>query len=266
MHELIAAIDDSAAAYPVLVAGRLVAQLFGDSLVALHVSDDVAGHTATAAAVDLDVPLRVRHGDAVSEIVAAAREASVQGVVVGSRGVPAARRAIGSTALALIQMLDKPVIVVPPTVHVPPSTRLHRLLVPLDGTGETAAAVQTILGTAVSEPELDVVALHVFEADSIPAFSDHAGHEAEAWRDEFMRRWLPAGHGSVTLETRVGRPADAVRAVIEEVDADFVALSWKQDLAPGRAQVVSTLLADAHVPVVLLPTKVRSEARGRTRV
>ena len=68
MNQLIAAIDDSAAARPVLVAARRVAQLFGDSLFALHVSDDVAGHTASDVATALEIPLRVRHGEAVSEI------------------------------------------------------------------------------------------------------------------------------------------------------------------------------------------------------
>ena len=97
MDQLIAAIDDSAAAGPVLVTARLVAQLFGDSLVALHVPDDGGGHTAADAAAALDVTLRVRHGDAVAEIAAAASAENVRGVVVGSRGLPNAGRAVGST-------------------------------------------------------------------------------------------------------------------------------------------------------------------------
>ena len=117
MDQLIAAIDDSAAAGPVLVTARLVAQLFGDSLVALHVNGDGGGRTAADAAAALDVTLRVRHGDAVAEIAAAASAENVRGVVVGSRGLPNAGRAVGSTALALIQTIDKPVIVVPPTAQ-----------------------------------------------------------------------------------------------------------------------------------------------------
>ena len=260
MDQLIAAIDDSAAAGPVLVTARLVAQLFGDSLVALHVNGDGGGRTAADAAAALDVTLRVRHGDAVAEIAAAASAENVRAVVVGSRGLPNAGRAVGSTALALIQTIDKPVIVVPPTAQAR-SGRLHRLLVPLDGTGETAAAVQLLLAAVVDGAELEVVALHVFEADSIPAFSDHAGHEADAWGQEFMRRFVPSGDYAVMLETRVGRAADVVREVARGTEADMVALGWKQDLAPGRAQVVSALLADAEVPIALVPLSACTEPR-----
>jgi nucleotide-binding universal stress UspA family protein len=253
MNQLIAAIDDSAAARPVLMAASRVAQLFGDSLFALHVSDDVAGHTASDVAAALDIPLRVRHGEAVSEIASAASAAAVRGVVVGSRGLPNAGRAIGGTALALIQTLDKTVVVVPPTVTAR-SDRLHRLLVPLDGTGETAAAVQRFLEPVVADADLEVIALHVFESDSIPPFSDQPGHETEAWAREFLRRWSPTEAHKTTLEMRVGRAADVVRAIARDVHADMVALGWKQNLAPGRAAVVSALLADADVPIVLLPT------------
>jgi hypothetical protein len=152
------------------------------------------------------------------------------------------------------------VIVVPPTAQ-PASDRLHRLLVPLDGTGETAEAVQDVLGAIGAEADLELVALHVFDADSIPAFSDQFGHETEAWDDEFLRRWLPDDHGKTRLETRVGRVGDVVRAACE--DADFVAVAWKQDLTPGRAQVVCALLADATVPVVLLPTRTRAAHPSR---
>jgi nucleotide-binding universal stress UspA family protein len=259
MHEIIAAIDDSAAARPVLRVARLVAALFGDALTALYVTDGPEASTATGVAAALDVPLRVRHGEAVEEIAAAATEPGVRAVVVGRRGLPGTRRAVGSTALALIQSLDKPVVVVPPGARTPPD-RLRHLLVPLDGSGETATAVQALLGEIAEVRELDVVALHVFEADAIPAFSDETGHEADAWRAEFLRRWLPGDGPAVTLETRIGRAADTVRAVSREVDSDLVALGWKQDLAPGRAQVVATLLNDADVPVLLVPTRVPARA------
>ena len=91
------------------------------------------------------------------------------------------------------------------------------------------------------------------------AFSDHAGHEADAWGEEFVRRFLPtgdrAGDRAVVLETRVGRAADVVREVARDMKADMVVLGWKQDLASGRAQVVSALLADAEVPISLVPLR-----------
>jgi nucleotide-binding universal stress UspA family protein len=263
MDQLIAAVDESAAARPVLAAAAEIAPLFGDVLSAVHVCDGTPGRTVTELCNSLDVPLHVRHGDPVIEIRSAAAGDDVRGVVLGSRGLPAAARAIGSTALELIQQLAKPVVVVPPTAVVQ-TGRLHRLLIPLDGTGETASAVHVLLRRLVPDATLDVVALHVFEADDIPAFSDQPGHETEAWTQEFLQRWLP-GHGDVTLETRVGRAADTVRTVVHEVDADIVALGWKQDLSPGRASIVTTLLTASDVPVVLLPVGVKAPALSAQR-
>ncbi len=251
MDTLIAAIDESAAARAVVTAGLEIARLFGDELVVLTVCDDGPGRTSTEVTNAFGLPLQVRHGRAVSEIVAAAEAPDVRGVVLGTRGLPSAKRAVGSTALELIQTLDKPVVVVPPTALVD-TGRVHRLLVPLDGTGETAAAVELLLRRLQPDAELDVVALHVFDAESIPAFSDQAGHEAETWTDEFMRRWLPNVKGDVRLETRVGRPASVVPAVARETRSEAVALAWKQNLSPGRAQVVTELIAGPDVIVVLL--------------
>jgi len=165
--------------------------------------------------------------------------------------LPTSHRPIGSTALAVIQAVAKPVVVVPPNARID-TARRHRLLVPLDGTGETAQAVQTLLRRLVGDVELDVVALHVFDATDMPAFSDQPGHETDAWRDEFLSRWLPIGRQHVTLETRVGRPAEAVPRVARDVGADVVAIGWKHNLAPGRARVVTSLLADSELPVVLV--------------
>jgi nucleotide-binding universal stress UspA family protein len=58
---------------------------------------------------------------------------------------------------------------------------------------------------------------------------------------------------AVTLLRRLGVPADDVVAVARETHADLIVLAWSQDLAPGRARVVSETLAHSDVPVLLLP-------------
>ncbi len=113
--------------------------------------------------------------------------------------------------------------------------------------------MRTLLARLVPDAELEIIAAHVFEPDDLPAFSDQAGHETDAWSEEFLRRWLVDDANHIALELRVGNAAETLCAVAEEVDADIVAMGWKQQLSSNRTQVVSTLLAESNVPVVLVP-------------
>ncbi len=252
MDQLIAAIDNSAAAGRVLVAAKEIGRMFADDVRVLTVCDDGPPDTLRDLASAYDLPLDVKHGDAVEEIARTAADDDVRGVVIGSRALPASSRAVGHTAFALIHQLRKPVVVVPP-MSIIEAGRRHRLLVPLDGTGETATAVQTLLQRLLPSAGIDVVALHVFGADDMPVFSDQPGHETDAWRTEFLHRWLPGDRATVKLETRVGRAAEEVRSVAHDVDADVVAVAWEQDLTAERGELIAALLADAELPVVLLP-------------
>ena len=91
MDQLVAAINDSAAARPVLTAAREIAPMFGDELVALTVCDDGPGATSVDLTTEFGVPLYVRHGQPIVEIAAAARSGEVRGIVVGSRALPTSR-------------------------------------------------------------------------------------------------------------------------------------------------------------------------------
>lgn len=259
MSELVAAIDDSAAARPVLLAAREIARMFGDSLEALYVQQDEAGRTAKDLATALDVPLTVRRGDPLTEILAAASADDVRGIVVGARRFPSGARPASRVALEVIRSCQKPVIVVPPTATVR-TGGTHRLLVPLDGQGETASAMRALLARLVPDAKLEIIAAHVFEPDNVPPFSDQAGHETDAWSQEFLQRWLAADTTDVALELRVGNAAEALRDIAQEVDADVIAMGWKQQLSPSRSQVVSTLVAESNVPLVLVPLVTPSTA------
>ena len=64
----------------------------------------------------------------------------------------------------------------------------------------------------------------------------------------------PAGHTALLLR-RLGVPADDVVAVADETGSNLIVLAWSQDLAPGRARVVSETLAHTDIPVLLLPVQ-----------
>jgi nucleotide-binding universal stress UspA family protein len=99
----------------------------------------------------------------------------------------------------------------------------------------------------------EVLVLHVHSPATVPAFADHDPHAALAWEREFLTRYISTPHDRVTLLRRLGVPADDVVAVARETGADLIVLTWSQDLAPGRARVVSETLAHSDIPVLLLP-------------
>jgi hypothetical protein len=105
------------------------------------------------------------------------------------------------------------------------------------------------------EARIEVIALHVHQEKSLPAFTDQPQHEDRAWAEEFLARYCPSGLGTVRLDVRVGRCEELVPLVAEECGADLIALGWSQVLAEHRAPVVRATLARARVPVMLIPVQ-----------
>jgi hypothetical protein len=100
-----------------------------------------------------------------------------------------------------------------------------------------------------------MIALHVFEEEQLPAFTDQPQHEWREWAREFICRYCRWYSGTLRLETRVGRVRDLVPRVAEEVAADLVALGWSQELGPGHAPIVRDVLARCRLPVLLVPVE-----------
>lgn len=140
-------------------------------------------------------------------------------------------------------------IVVPP--QAPLAYSLERILVPLDGSKQTADALRETIELA-GNAAVEVVVLHALHGASLPPFSDQPQHEPEAWRHEFLARYAPRPE-RVQLETRVGLPAGLVHTVAQETGADLIALAWSQNMAPGRATVVRAVLEQSDVSVLLVP-------------
>lgn len=65
------------------------------------------------AATDVDVELRVAHGDPAKAIVAAARELDAAEIVVGTRGAGRIGSLLGSVAQGVLHRADRPVVVIP---------------------------------------------------------------------------------------------------------------------------------------------------------
>ena len=208
--KVLAAIDDSAAAQPVLDVARRLGELIVARVESVHVQEDGSGENATGDLAAAHVPLHVRHGDIVSVLRSEASERDVVTLVIGTRGVPAGPSPAGHVAIDLVQSLDRPIVVVPPHATDRP---LRSVLVAVEGDGESHALGRLFeqLGNRAT-PE--VIALHVTEPSNLPPFADSAVHEADAFAREFMIRsasGVVPDLSRIRFEMRVGDPADAVR-------------------------------------------------------
>jgi nucleotide-binding universal stress UspA family protein len=258
MSKVIAALDNSSAARAVLATAGNLAQLFNAEVVALHVGED-GDRTARAAAAAAGLELRRVQGPTVPTLVEAAAAPDVVLLVVGARRLAKGGKPIGKTALDVITSLLKPVVVVPP--HAVCGPELRRVLVPLEGTVSSSLAPKGIIEVA-HDAELDVFVLHVHDASTLPSFTDQTQHQVRAWGEEFVARYCPWGIGKVTVELRVGRPAEEILAVAEETEAQLIAIGWSQEIDWGRAPVVREVLERGRTPVLLVPVRlIRSEQR-----
>ena len=248
--KVLAAIDNSLAARPVLAVARAIAELLGAEVEGVHVRLD-GETTARSAAETIGIPLRLLEGETIDALCGAGEETDVVAVVIGARGLPTSPRPLGTTATAVATTLSKPVVVVPPDASEPV---VRRILVPLEGSSATSEAPGSLIELAL-EQGLEVVVLHVIGVESIPAFTDQPQHHFEAWTEEFLARYCPAGAGAVSFETRVGRAEALVPLAAARYGADLVALGWSQDLEAGRAAVVRATLEQSRVPVMLVPVR-----------
>jgi hypothetical protein len=147
------------------------------------------------------------------------------------------------------QQAAKPVVLVPAGPGNQPP-RIRRVLLPLDGTARSAAAVAaTAEQFALAGAEL--VVLHVFGPETVPRFWDQHAHAGQAWAREFLARYwaLPGAR----LELRNGSAAEHVVKVAGAEHTDVIALAWSQRLEAGHAPVVRRAVLDALIPVILVP-------------
>lgn len=261
MKTLLAAIDNNAAAQPVVQTATVLAGVLKAHVQALHVRED-GSSTARAVAEAAGVPLMIETGSPDDVIVEMLKEPDMSLAVLGARAVAAGAEPAGHIALSVVERASKPVVVVPPDATVCAPGELKRLLVPLNGTEESASAVRPAV-SLFSEAGIEIITLHVFDENTVPAMLDHAPYGLELWTAEFLARHCPP---SRKLHLRSGEPGADVVDVSLSQGADMIALAWSQELSPGRAYVVRRVLTLSCVPVLLYPMKSVIELERREPV
>ena len=250
MKTVLAALDTSPSASAVLDTALRLGELTGGAVEAVHVHEGPF-ESLKWLAEQAGVHLRVVEGPVRECLLAAVGEAGVDAAVLGARATSSGRRrAIGGTALHVLQLTDKPVTVVPPDMA-RNREPFHRLLVPLEGSEQSSAPiVDTLCPLIVADVEL--VVLHVFTAATIPPVMDRPNRDLAMWGSEFLARNCP---NASRIELRTGSIASRVNDVCREEHADLIVLSWSQSSSPGRAAVVRDVLTHATVPVLLIPAR-----------
>jgi nucleotide-binding universal stress UspA family protein len=247
MKKIIACIDNSAAAQPVLAVARSIAGVFGAQVEAVHVAED-GDRTARAVTSALGVRLLVLRGDPLDQLVAHCGDDDVVAVAVGVRGHRTGARPAGHLALALANHIDQPVLMVPPDVVAP--DEVHRVLIAMEGTGRNARNLKRVVELA-ADAQVELIVVHVDDEGSIPSFSDQVQHETDAYAQQFLGRYL---HGApeARLEMRIGTPADEILDAVESEHPDLLALGWPQSDDPERGAVARDLLDRSNVPMLLV--------------
>lgn len=243
---VLTAVDNSAAARPVLATALALEPLLDAHVDAIHVRVD-GRQTARAAAEALGVALREVKGDPAASITTEAAQDVVVGVVVGARGRPGGHRPAGPVTLELLRAIHKPVIVVPPEAE--PPARLRRMLVAIDTT--PGPDVGPTIARALDQ-SVRVVLVHVDDETSVPSFSDQPQHETPAFAAEFVSRCCPTDAARVELELRIGSPAEEVLATGQELGVDLYAIGRPGELSGERGRVAQDILDRSSVPVLLV--------------
>jgi nucleotide-binding universal stress UspA family protein len=258
MKKVLAALDNSLAGRSLLAAASTFATLLEAEVEAVHVQTD-GDRTARNTAEAAGIPLQTTTGPVVGRLVQADASSDVVALAIGARGTPSGRRPLGGTASAVAGALPKPVMIVPPDADPPGAFR--RVLVPVEGLVSSSLAPRWLLDPA-REAGIDVLALHIHDEESIPAFTDQPQHEQPAWAAEFVRRFCPWGIDEVRLETRVGRIGELIPLVAAESSCDLIALGWSQELSANGAPIVAETLARSDTPVLLVPVEVTADLEG----
>ena len=165
--------------------------------------------------------------------------------------------ALEATTGFVISTCPRPIVVTPQTLEARQPLVISRVLLPLDGSREAAAAVAPTV-RLLTDAGIDLVVLHVFDRTTVPRFWDQAAHARRSWEPEFLARYCP--YPAVRLHLRAGAPGEQVVTVAGQERVDLIVLGWSQRLDPDRAATVRRTIAEAQVPVMLMPV---SPDRGK---
>jgi nucleotide-binding universal stress UspA family protein len=221
--------------------------------------------TGQGGGAGVDWKVVVRDGAPVDVLLGVAAEEDADLVVMGSRGIGGApAMALGSSSLHVLQNASLPVLVVPERENSVGHLGLRRVLVAVNGSQTSHAAVDVACRVAVAFGSW----INLVEAiEDVPVFPlgpavrdssegeidapERARTTLEAVRQRMRECGVP-----VHIEVERGAPHEVVRKVAAAIDADLVVLGCRRagadaDLLAGSVsrQVAGVL----HRPTLVVP-------------
>jgi nucleotide-binding universal stress UspA family protein len=255
------------------VAQRIAGQL-GAEVEALIVARDAADKESWqgklgAEAERLGVSVRLVTGEPGAEIVRATERDGVclvaltmHGRAVGEKG-----HRLGSVAKKVIASTVRPVLLVKPeAADARDAGPVRRLLVPIDGTPKTAAALQPVTQLA-HDLKASIDLLYVadprqkppLERGSItaPLYVDQPQHEWPEWASEVERRLSEGCAGcpqDVEVRTYLARgdAGEEITRFARENGSDAIVLVRRSRFQPGRAKVIRAVLEGTTSYVIIV--------------
>ena len=204
-------------------------------------------------------------GDPVESILQEVSTRACRLVVMSASGLTAhPERPLGHVAEELLRRAPVSLVLVPRSAarRAADPRPLSRILVPLDATPATAAAL-TPVSELIELSDAKLVLLHVVTAHDrdltqagslpVPRYLDAPQHSWDAWTREFLHRFCGClERPPEAFFVTVGDPGkEIVRAAREQLP-DLIVLVWKGDLGSERAKTVRTVLHDAPCPILFL--------------
>lgn len=271
--KIVVAWDGSAVSAQVLPLAGIIGAQIGADIEILHVL--IQGSSAGAVgryvrAIGLErfhvSRLRVEAGEVAQKILAAAEESDVVLLVLTTH-VDSIRegRHLGSVAQAVVVGANSPVLLVRPEAGLA-YRELRRLLLPVDGTPKTAAALQPATELAkhlgASVDLLYVAGPSRFTSEErgsigAPRYVDQQQHDWPNWATEAAER-LARCCANCPPEVPVqvfltnGNIADEIERFATEHASDAIVLVRRSRLQTGRATTLRRVLERAPCPVLVL--------------
>jgi nucleotide-binding universal stress UspA family protein len=246
---VLAALDNSLASRPVLQESLLLGRVLSAQVRAVHVRTN-SMRTCTELAHAVHISLETLSGEPAAAICEALE---APGVVLGVLGVQGGVRTTmpaGHTVLSVMSRTRTPLVLVPPGACIPRPGHRLRIALPLGTDEETHPELATLLAATQVNDGPVILPVHVLAPNHAPRFWDQPHHEAAAWSHEFLARHWPTEEHLALLG---GSPAAEILRFAQAAEADLVVLDWGQDLGPGHARIVRSVLASQQLPVLLVP-------------